>query len=144
MGGWAKGSVFKFRGLNFQKNKAMSELYWIARLDSFCNVLLFASILSGIAIPVLIGGLYTDYEDDDTEVFKIVKKALKITVPVFILSICINVFTPTTKEAYMIYGVGGTIDYIKSDSVASKLPHKAIVAIDKYLEAISDNNHGNK
>lgn len=122
----------------------MSELYWITRLDSFCNVLLFTSIVSGIAISVLIIGLYNAYDDNVTEVLKIFKKALKITVPVFILSTCINIFVPTTKEAYMIYGVGGTIDYIKSDSVASKLPHKAIVALDKYLEAISDNNHDNK
>lgn len=122
----------------------MSELYWITRLDSFCNVLLFISIVSGIAIPVLIIGLYNAYDDNATEVLKILKKALKITVPVFILSIGINIFIPTTKEAYMIYGISGTIDYIKSDSVASKLPHKVIVALDKYLKAISDNNHGNK
>ena len=122
----------------------MSELYWITRLDSFCNVLLLASILSGIAIPTFIIGLNYARDDGDTEMFKIFKKALKITISVFILSTCINIFVPTTKEVYMIYGVGGTIDYIKSDSVASKLPHKAIVALDKYLEAISDDNHDNK
>lgn len=122
----------------------MSELYWITRLDSFCGILLFIFIVSGIAIPILIIGLYNAYEEEDKEIFKIVKKALKITVPVFILSICINLFTPTTKEAYMIYGVGGTIDYIKSDSVASKLPHKVIVALDKYLEILGNNEQNNK
>ena len=122
----------------------MSELYWVTRLDSFCNVLLFASILSGIALFVFIFGLVNALDDEDKEMFKTFKKAFKIALSIFILSISINIFVPTTKEAYMIYGVGGTIDYIKSDSVASKLPHKAIVALDKYLEAISDDNHGNK
>lgn len=122
----------------------MSELYWITRLDSFCNILLVISILFGIAIPVFIIGLLNANDNYDTEMFKTFKKALKITVPVFILSMIINIFVPTTKEAYIIYGVGGTIDYIKSDSVASKLPHKAAVALDKYLESFDYNERNSK
>lgn len=43
-------------------------------------------------------------------------------------------FVPTTKEAYIIYGVGGTIDFIRSDQTAKQLPHKVVV--DKYLEGL--------
>jgi hypothetical protein len=37
----------------------------------------------------------------------------------------------------MIYGVGGTIDYIKSNDKAKKLPDKCIEALDKYLDNIN-------
>lgn len=50
------------------------------------------------------------------------------------------IFVPTTKEALVIYGVGGTIDYVKQDTVVQKLPQKAIIALDKYLESINNNN----
>ena len=122
----------------------MNELYWITRLDSFCGVLSIIAILSGIALFIFIFGIVNSIDDEDKEMFRTFKKAFKIALSIFILSIGINIFVPTTKEAYIIYGVGGTIDYIKSDSVASKLPHKAIVALDKYLETISKDNHGNK
>ena len=40
----------------------------------------------------------------------------------------------------MIYGIGGTIDWVRNDSIATKLPHKAIMAIDSYLEEINNDN----
>lgn len=47
-------------------------------------------------------------------------------------------FVPTTKQALIIYGVGGTIDYVKSCNKAKQLPDKAIIALDKYLESINE------
>jgi hypothetical protein len=69
--------------------------------------------------------------------FKTTHKRFAIFALVGILGV---VFVPTTKEALVIYGVGGTIDYVKQDTVAQKLPHKAIIAIDKYLESINNND----
>jgi len=45
------------------------------------------------------------------------------------------VFVPTTSEAYMIYGVGGTIDYLKENPTAKQLPDKVITALDKWVDS---------
>lgn len=117
----------------------MNEIYWITRLDYICNTLTLISILSVAASVFLIIELVNFIMDDDP-LYKTFKKALKISLFTFISSLIINTFIPKTNEAYIIYGIGGTIDYIKSDSVASKLPHKAIVTLDKYLENINNNS----
>lgn len=44
------------------------------------------------------------------------------------------VFIPSTKNLLIIYGVGGTIDYVKENKVANKIPDKCIKALDKYLD----------
>ena len=54
------------------------------------------------------------------------------------------VFIPTTKEMLLIYGVGGTIDYIKSNDTAKELPDKAVKALDKYLDEISKDKEDEK
>ena len=116
----------------------MNEIYWITRLDYICNTLTLISILSAVASGFLIIELVNFIIDDS--LYKTFKKALKISLFTFISSLIINIFIPKTNEAYIIYGIGGTIDYIKSDSVASKLPHKVIIALDKYLENINNNS----
>ena len=55
----------------------------------------------------------------------------------FFVSVFINTFIPTTNEALLIYGVGGTIDYIKSNDTAKQLPDKCVKALDKYLDNIN-------
>ena len=54
------------------------------------------------------------------------------------------VFIPTTKEALLIYGVGGTIDYVKSNPVAKKIPDKCIIALDKWVDSLSNDSTKNK
>lgn len=51
----------------------------------------------------------------------------------------INVFVPTTKDAMLIFGVGGTIDYIKSNETINKLPEKCVNALDAWVESITEN-----
>ena len=55
----------------------------------------------------------------------------------FFVSVLMNIFIPTTNEALLIYGVGGTIDYIKSNDTAKQLPDKCVKALDKYLDNLT-------
>jgi hypothetical protein len=55
-----------------------------------------------------------------------------------IISVLGLTVTPSTKDAYIIYGAGTVIDYIKEDTTAKQIPHKAIVAIDKYLDSLEE------
>lgn len=56
---------------------------------------------------------------------------------VAIVTCFINLFIPTTNQALLIYGVGGTIDYIKSNGTAKQLPDKCVKALDKYLDNLT-------
>ncbi len=46
-----------------------------------------------------------------------------------------RLFYPNTeRDIMLIYGIGGTVDYIKQNETAKQLPDKVIMAIDKYLD----------
>ena len=44
----------------------------------------------------------------------------------------------------MIYGIGGTIDYIKSNETAKQLPDKCIKALDKLVDNLNEKKQENK
>ena len=44
-----------------------------------------------------------------------------------------NIFIPDKKTLYVIYDIGGTLDYLKENKTAKQIPDKAILALDKYL-----------
>lgn len=70
----------------------------------------------------------------------------KIVVIVFWVSVFMNILIPTTNQALLIYGVGGTIDYIKSNDTAKQLPDKCVKALDEYLDNLTkeENQKENK
>lgn len=111
----------------------MELLYWITRFDALCTVfetiLISSGILGGILTIVLIVG-NTDIEDHQ---LKAILKYLKIFVFTFIITLTVKAFVPSTKEALMIYGVGSTIEYLKSNEKAMELPDKCIDALDAWV-----------
>ena len=127
----------------------MNEIYWITRLDLICGVLNLIVVLSVIATVVLFFiGLskrcYADIHNEDSETLeqhietsKMCLYFAKRCAIIFFVSVFINFFIPTTNEALLIYGVGGTIDYIKSNDTAKQLPDKCVKALDKYLDNLT-------
>lgn len=119
----------------------MNEIYWITRLDDV--KVLIGFIIAFAAIALIFGGgtmifNFDSYHDDEKRIYNMGKKITIISsIIVFIFSIG-TCFIPNTNEAYMIYGLGGTIDYIKSNEVAKQLPDKCIIALDKYLEGVDN------
>lgn len=110
----------------------MSEIYWISRLDYICNLFIVLSIIFGTIVAV--GGftlVVLDRSDNDyPTMLKIVKRSTLILG----FSLLGVIFLPNTKQAYMIWGLGGTIDYIKSNETVQKLPDKTIQCLDKFLD----------
>ena len=127
----------------------MNEIYWITRLDVICGFLTFISVFSVIATVVLFfTGLIKRGESDifnkdsktcerNIETSKMCLYLAKRFAIAFFVSVFINTFTPTTNEALLIYGVGGTIDYIKSNYTAKQIPDKCVKALDKYLDKLT-------
>ncbi len=70
-------------------------------------------------------------DEKDKSKFKnmTIKCAAYISIPIFLL-----VFIPSKRDMLMIIGIGGTIEYLKSNDTAKKLPDKVIMAIDKLLD----------
>jgi hypothetical protein len=125
----------------------METLYWITRLDAISGMLclfIVISVVGGIASSI---GYHVNREEAEVKRNKydqseyesairyvnLFKKYFRICCITFFISIITNTFLPTTKEAYIIYGVGSTIDYVKSNEKAKQLPDKVIDALDKYL-----------
>lgn len=127
----------------------MNELYWITRLDTLNSILFTIMIISGIVGVVSMLGLFVLCIDDyDTNEFRFLKSVRNKSLTVFI-SVCLPyVFIPTQKQALIIWGVGGTIDYIKSNDTAKQLPDKCINALDKFIDEYMDDentkNNNNK
>lgn len=122
----------------------MEEIYWITRLDSISNTVVTLTVISGIVAAVMtviwlvcnsLAKNYVEKEFNESWA-KIGKSFVTVCFPLFLVCLVGNTFIPTTKEAYIIYGVGGTLDFIKSDQTAKQLPHKVVVAVDKYLEGL--------
>jgi hypothetical protein len=127
----------------------MNEIYWITRLDSINTIATVAIILS-ITLSVIIYALYLGFNGQiiydaargyDTKVKEYTgykntcKNILKYTIPTVIVGSLMLVFIPTTKEALLIYGIGGTVDYIKQNPIAKQLPDKCVKALDKWVDS---------
>lgn len=111
----------------------MSELYWLGVLGNLhdCGEVVFI-----LSIIVLFGlGLWTFmFGSDYDEPFEKIKRNIKCSIYALVFGITICVFIPSTKSLLIIYGVGGTIDYLKENKNANKIPDKCIKALDKYLD----------
>ena len=128
----------------------MNEIHWITRLDVICGFLTFIAVFSVIATVVLFfiglikrSDAYIHNEGSKTweqniETYKMCLYFAKRCAIIFFVSVSINFFIPTTNEALLIYGVGGTIDYIKSNDTAKQLPDKCIKALDKWVENLNE------
>ena len=115
----------------------MEELYWITRLDGINTLFCVLAAGTGMVSLVMFACSIGDDSDFAQEIRGILKRYF---IPIFVIGILGCIFVPRTKEAYIIYGVGGTIDYVKQDSTARQLPHKAIIALDKFLDTTTEDN----
>lgn len=111
----------------------MSELYWLGVLGNLHEFGVAVAILSGLVILFVsvfmtVPRVYDDYD------YSKEKKALKYSLVSFLVSLLVCSFVPSTKSLLIIYGVGGTIDYLKENKDANKIPDKCIKALDKYLD----------
>ncbi len=112
----------------------MNEIYWITRLDglliAIClpmSMLLFIATISAV--------FYCVTNDDERKCHR--KRAIRCG-SIGLLLLISQAFIPSTNQALIIYGVGGTIDYVKSSDKAKQLPDKVVIALDKLLESINE------
>lgn len=117
----------------------MNEFYWLTRLDSICVFMTVMLIISAIASVVFAVAYFIEIlEQDEEYMSKIPGKMLKIFISMFLLSAVARVFIPSTNEALMIWGIGGTIDYIKGNEKMKQIPDKCIDALDMWVNRLTE------
>lgn len=131
----------------------METIYWIQRLGalsttSVCLAILFA-LMGAVLVIIAIGSynLGRGFGDDDKDNirYKNCRKAIPKVIIAFCISLLGCIFIPSEKDLYAIYGIGGTIDYIKSNDTAKQLPDKVVNALDAWLDNNTpDNNKDNE
>lgn len=118
----------------------MSDLYWILTLGGLHNFFMACLVISiGMFICFFIITAAADSKgDEDTK-----EEALNITSASFIavvLCVLLTIMIPSKKELYLIYGVGSTIEYLKSNPNTKELPDKCIKALERWADSVNEGN----
>ena len=122
----------------------MSEIYWLTRVNSLNTIFgwmiaipIIVGILMFIAFLVLMESLRSNEIEKNWLFFKkYCKKFRNVLLPVFIVGILGIGFCPTKNDMLLIYGVGGSIDYLRNNPTAQKLPDKCIEALDAWVDEL--------
>ena len=114
----------------------MSEIYWITRCDVIVAIAIIVATCSFIVFCVAFIGYYADGEKT------ISANVMKKVTPILVISLLLTMFVPTKKDLLLIYGIGGTIDYIQSNDTAKQLPDKCIKALDAWVESLNESKKG--
>lgn len=117
----------------------MSTLYWINVLDniSFLFAFIFITSLILSVASVLVNLTCTTDEISETLNYKRFIKIKNWTYTLLIISTLVIIFVPSKRQLYIIYGVGGTIDYLKDNPTAKELPDKCIKALDTWVDNLN-------
>lgn len=131
----------------------MNEIYWLTRLDSVQGFFITALVIGAIFTLAcwIINMVCTDLSNSNIakstndSYAKKAKWNLRWSIPLLIFGISGVCFIPTTKDALLIWGVGGSIDYLKENPTAKQLPDRLINILDQWVDEISPKkeNHAN-
>ena len=119
----------------------MSELYWLTRLDGI-ETLLILGIIFGVAL-LIFGGVESLVWSSDEEMTRRFIKIFKAGLITLVISVILKIFIPNEKDAFLILGLGGTLDYLQNSEVAKELPDKCINALDAWVESFTEENKNN-
>ena len=113
----------------------MIEIYWIEMLDGINFLLILTGVIILIVAAIMVATSFggEDYDkkyEDDLSLRKSGIKMLFLSLILFIICALI----PNTRQAYRIYGVSATIDYLKDNGEAKQLPDKAVKVLNKWAD----------
>ena len=119
----------------------MNEIYWLTRLDPLNGFFITFSIIFGTIWCVCFVAWICGELDDttygnfkDASFWKFSKHLMKYWWVEVLLIFC-SIMTPTTKEAMTIWGIGGAIDYLKTNDTAKQIPDKTLQCLEKWMDS---------
>lgn len=120
--------------------------YFILWLCSICSALSITfgwftaiSLIIGVIVFILKLIVLNNNDEFDEESTKIFLKYTGGFLKYIILGglfWIMAVSIPSTKDAYAIFGVGATLNYLNNSAEAQKIPDNALKAVNYYLESI--------
>ena len=119
----------------------MSTIYWIEMLDGIVSLLFISGAIIFIIGIVMIISSYggEEYCEKYEENLPLRQNGIKtLLVSAFIL--VLFALIPSTKQAYIIWGVGGTIEYLKNNKDAEQLPDKTLKILNKWADNYLEND----
>lgn len=118
----------------------MNEIYWMTVVGNLSTALMVVWIVALIIVLGMLLVLAASEGDviDDEDSAHAFFKWLKRFVVCGVIAAMANIFIPTTKELLYIYGIGGTIDYIRTNDTTKQLPDKCIKALDRFADKYID------
>ena len=115
----------------------MMEIYWLTRFDDIL-FLLFILIACGITFMLVSGVCYLG-ADKPIQVTKAANCFIVGTIFTILMTV-VYAFVPTTQDAFVIYGVGGNIDYLKNHEKIKELPIEYQYCLDALVEQFKKEN----
>jgi hypothetical protein len=117
----------------------MKEIYLLTRLSELSHVLEILEVVCVIVIAVIFSGVIINYScDGKSDLPGWAKKWVPATIAVLSVALVLDFFIPNRNDMLLIYGLGGTIDYVQSNDKAKQLPDKAVEALNRYLDTINE------
>lgn len=113
----------------------MTELYWFTVLGNLHIITKTVIIISFLFFTILlVFYLLSLSEEDEINFRNTIGKYLRISLITLATLVILHIFIPSSNELYAIYGIGGTIDYLKENNEAKKLPDNILKATNVFLE----------
>ena len=113
----------------------MKEMYWIMVYGNLSSAISTVFIIGMIAMIVLSIGVFCCYDDETARDF--LKKWLKKSALIVLLTIPFMIFMPSKNELFQIYGVGKILDYVQENKNLQELPDKCIQALNAWVESLN-------
>lgn len=113
----------------------MSEIYWITRLDVLQGLLTCMAVILGSI--VLCMGLFAVRDHDEILMCAAMRRKILLCSSVaFVVFALGAMFTPSTKEMMLIWGLGNTVDYIQEHETVKELPDKCVKALEAWADSL--------
>lgn len=118
----------------------MSEIYWLLTIGNLNNAIVALFVILNVVLSVILIVEVVMYcegldEEEWDKCLNYIKKTVKYTALPWLFLLLGIVFVPSKRDLYAIYGIGGTIDYIKQNDTAKQLPDKVVNYLDKWIES---------
>ena len=120
----------------------MKEIYLLTRLAELSHAMEILEVVCVIVIAVLFCGVIINYCcDGKSDLPGWAKKLVPTTIAVLSVALVLDFFIPNRNDMMLIYGLGGTIDYVQSNDKAKQLPDKAVETLNRYLDTINEDKY---
>ena len=120
----------------------MKEIYFLTRLSELSHVMEILEVVCVIVIAVIFSGVIINYCcDGKSDLPGWAKKWVSATIALLSVALVLDFFIPNRNDMLLIYGLGGTIDYVQSNDKAKQLPDKAVEALNRYLDTINEDKY---